>query len=425
MLEAIVAAAAAAAREIGLRGTRLKGMKRTAHHEPEHPSPQSRARPRQADGVDTHHPRGRTAAAIAIAAMLAGCGGGGGDHAAIVHATVAKGAVIDGSLCAHRIDAAGVADDRPLACGALDGAGRIALSLPAEAPYLLVASGLRHRDESAGGAVAAYDGTLQAVVDAGPERATVHAVVTPLTQIAVAALRARGTPLSVPAFEAMRDRVAASVALSGAQSRAAPVFDAAGQPVDAPAATLATFPDLGRDTATGAAAQVARFAEEFAKQAPDEPLAAFNRAFREALGARREADVRSLPTIYGWQGTAGPGATIDGERRCFVKARGIWVEGLTFQPAVADFGLCISQAPQGAACDAAFVRGLDFSGVDPNWGAANHSAAVMLRGALDAFTSSIDRYRLEFAARCEPFATLDTVLVNRTLYRPAFLAPMQ
>jgi hypothetical protein len=287
-----------------------------------------------------------------------------------------------------------------------------------------VASGLRYRDESAAGAATALDGVLESIVTTSTAGSPQQAVLTPLTRIAVASLRERATPLSGPGFEAMLDRVAGALGLSGAQARAVPAFDAAGQPADRAASTIAALSDLARDQSTGVTAQLDRFAREFAKPHADEAMSQFNAQVRTALRARLDDEQARQATIFGYGGTSGPGAAIDAERRCSAVAHGIWTNPLIMQPQPARFELCIARAPEGASCDAAFLRGLDFSGVDVLFGSGNYSGFVVLQAALAAFTTATERYRLEFAPRCGAFPTLDTTLARGTLYRPGGKAPL-
>lgn len=364
--------------------------------------------------------------ALPLVVLIAGCGGGGAAPTAQVQATVVKGPVVDGRLCAYRIDAAGTVSLEASDCERLDAAGRATLGLPESAQFLLVASGLRYRDESAAGALALLDGTLESIVTTAAVGASKSVAVTPVTQVAVASLRERATALSGAAFEAMLDRVARALQLSGEQARAVPAFDAAGQPADRVAATIAAFADLGRDLGTGVSAQLTRFAREFAKVDVDDALIQFNRQLTDAAAPRLQVHPTLLEVaIYGFAGTSGPAAVVDSDRRCFAKARGLWRQPLTMQTDAANFSLCIDRVPAGARCDAAYLRTLDFSGVDTSWGAANNSAVVMLVGALHAFTDRTDAYRLDFADRCESFPTLEATLSGGKLYRPGFLAPFE
>jgi hypothetical protein len=368
---------------------------------------------------------------LAVTALLAACGSDTSDtpgtsDTVSLRVTVVKGPVLGGSVCGFRLDAAGAVAAGASGCELLDRQGSAVMQLPGSTAFLLKASGLRYRDESAAGAETTLEGVLESIATTpaagSPQR---QLAITPLTHVAVASLRERATALSGPAFEAMLDRVAAALGLSGAQVRAVPAFDAAGQPTDLAASTIAAFSDMGREQGTGVSAQLARFAREFAKPHPDDALSSFNRELRAALRARLDFQAALQATIYGYAGTAGPGAPIDGERRCSATAYGVWTSPLNFEPEPARFELCIAMAPAGASCDAAFLGGLDFSGVDTRYGSGNYSGWVFLQAALAAFTTDTGRYRLEFASRCGAFPTLEATLSRGKLYRPGFLAPME
>ena len=366
------------------------------------------------------------AAALALAALVTGCGHDSGSSA-FVQPAVVKGPVFEGRVCALRIDDAGAVATEPSGCERLDASGRALLALAESSRFLLVASELRYGDESADGAPASFDGVLEAVVAtpaAGPAQVV---AITPLTHVAVSSLRERGFPLSGPEYESMLDRVAAALSLSPAEVRAVPAFGSDGQPADRAAATIAAFSDLGRDQGTGVSAQIDRFVREFAKLHVDDALLQFNEDLGAAVATRLQLNPND-PTqhrirVYGYVGTSGPAAAIDGERRCFARAHGLWTAPLTFGTAPANFSLCISRAPAGANCDAAFLRGLDFSGITVR--GANSSWEVVLRAALRAFTSEMGQYRLEFSATCESFPTLEATQAGGKLYYPHVLAPTE